>query len=549
MTRRVRKSPTDDAFVPGPAFDPSRTPPARVQNVNATDLRAAVTSACHVMGQIFNPDDNGRPYMYTRIWPDGWLGFSPWHGAIQMSGRHLDALLAAEHAFDLPALDPVIAAHTKAAFFSLSAGPLPGNHRDPGGPLVEVDEHSIREALHGLHALVRYRNSDQAHTAAEALIRDVQRLWGRNEDWDEQAIEHTYGLPMVVRPTFVEGVGRAIGPLVKFHETTRSPEALSLAQHLADHATTHAFLADGKYDAERLGAHCHSTTCTLSGLARLADLTGDQHLLNRTRQFYDHGLPTIRDEVGWVRERHHRESAGFHPEQGEMNNVGDIIETAVILGRHFGDSYYQDAERYLRCQLLPSQVRDLSFMEEVAGGDERRDLQTRLLGVFGFSAVYGHLPKGKHEAAPSLDIVGGATASLCAAQQAIAPTVNGATHINMLFDYESDDICIESPYTGPVLRITPKTAGDIHVRIPTWADIDTITVNSHPAQPLVRNNRLILFEPQIGQPIEIGLPLPDMHVQIHHDEHVIEAELRGDSMLAMDDLGAGLAYFPPTHNA
>ncbi len=544
MTRRVRKSPTDDAFVPGPAFDPSRTPPARVQNVNTTDLRAAVTSACHVMGQIFNPDDNGRPYMYTRIWPDGWLGFSPWHGASQVSGRHLNALLAAEHAFDLPALDSVIAAHTKAAFFSLSAGPLPGNHRDPGGPLVALHEHFIREALHGLHALVRYRNSDRAYTAAEALIRDVQHLWGRNEDWDEQAIEHTYHLPMVVRPTFVEGVGRAIGPLVKFHETTRSPEALALAQQLADHATTHAFLDDGEYDAERLGAHCHSTTCTLSGLARLADLTGDQRLLNRTRQFYDHGLPTIRDEVGWVRERHHRESAGFHPEQGEMNNVGDVIETALILGRHFGDSYYQDAERSLRCQLLPSQVRDLSFMEEVAGGDERRDLQTRLLGVFGFSAVYGHLPKGKSEAAPSLDIVGGATASLCEAQLAIAPTVNGTTHVNMLFDYESDAICIESPYTGPALRITPKTAGDIHVRIPTWADSDAMTVNSQPARPLVRNSRLVLSDPHIGQPIEIDFPIPDMPVQIHHEEHVIDAELRGDAMRAMDDLGTGLAYFP-----
>ncbi len=461
-----------------------------------------------------------------------------------MSGRHLDALLAAEHAFDLPALDSVIAAHTKAAFFSLSAGPLPGNHRDPGGPLVEVDEHSIREALHGLHALVRYRNSDRAHSAAEALIRDVQRLWGRNEDWDEQAIEHAYGLPMVVRPTFVEGVGRAIGPLVKFHEATRSPEALALAQQLADHATTHVFLDDGEYDAERFGAHCHSTTCTLSGLARLADLTGDQHLLNRTRQFYDHGLPTIRDEVGWVRERDHQESAGFHPEQGEMNNVGDIIETAVILGRHFGDSYYQDAERYLRCQLLPSQVRDLSFMEEVAGGDERRDLQTRLLGVFGFSAVYGHLPKGKSEAAPSLDIVGGATASLCAAQLAIAPTINGTTHINMLFDYESDAIRIESPYTGPALRITPTTAGDIHVRIPTWADTDAMTVDSQPARPLVRNSRLVLSDPHIGQSIEISFPLPDMPVQIHHEEHVLDAELRGDSMRAMDDLGAGLAYFP-----
>ena len=131
-----------------------------------------------------------------------------------------------------------------------------------------------------------------------------------------------------------------------------------------------------------------------------------------------------------------------------MNNVGDVIETALILGRYFGDSYFEDAERYLRSQLLPSQVRDLSFMDEAPGGDERRDLRTRLLGLFGFNAVYGHLPLGKNEVTPSIDIVGGATASLCAAQRAVATTSGGVTRINMLFDYESDAVLVESPYTG-----------------------------------------------------------------------------------------------------
>ena len=59
-------------------------------------------------------------------------------------------------------------------------------------------------------------------------------------------------------------------------------------------------------------------------------------------------------------------------------------------------------------------------MDEVPGGDERCNLRTRLLGLFGFNAVYGHLPLGKNQVTPSLDIVGGATASLCAAQRAIS---------------------------------------------------------------------------------------------------------------------------------
>ena len=389
---RKPPSPTAHAFVPGPPFDELRTPPARVSNVNTTSIPAAVELACSAMGQVFNPADNGYSYMYTRIWPDGWLGFSPYHGAVQMSGRHLDALLAAEDALGVDLDEGVLAQHTAATFFSLGAGPLPCNHNEPGGALTSVDEHSIREAVHGLHALARYRASDRAVEAAEALIAEIRRFWRAESDWDQNAVQAAYGLPMTARPTFVEGVARSIGPLVKYYGATGSNAALELAQDLAAHATARFYLADGSYDAERLGAHTHSTTCTLSGLALLGSVTDDRELITRVRAFYDNGLRVIRDAVGWVRERHH---PSFHPEQGEMNNVGDVIETALILGNYFGDTYFEDAERYLRSQLLPSQVRDLSFMDEVPGGDERCDLRTRLLGLFGFNAVYGHLPLGK----------------------------------------------------------------------------------------------------------------------------------------------------------
>ena len=539
---RKPPSPTAHAFIPGPPFDESRTPPARVSNVNTTSIPAAVELACRAMGQVFNPADNGYSYMYTRIWPDGWLGFSPYHGAVQMSGRHLDALLAAEDALGVDLDEGVLAQHTAATFFSLGAGPLPCNHNEPGGALTSVDEHSIREAVHGLHALARYRASDRAVEAAEALIAEIRRFWRAESDWDQNAVQAAYGLPMTARPTFVEGVARSIGPLVKYYGATGSNAALELAQDLAAHATARFYLANGSYDAERLGAHTHSTTCTLSGLALLGSVTDDRELLTRVRAFYDNGLRVIRDAVGWVRERHH---PSFHPEQGEMNSVGDVIETALILGNYFGDTYFEDAERYLRSQLLPSQVRDLSFMDEVPGGDERCDLRTRLLGLFGFNAVYGHLPLGKNQVTPSLDIVGGATASLCAAQRAISPTSGGVTQVNMLFDYESDAVRIESPYTAGALRITPKADMEIRVRVPSWADLDGTTVDGNPAERFIVSGRITLRHPPFGRAVEVVLPLPERDLTINHQDHGIAARLRGDSVIAMDDLGAGLAYFPP----
>ncbi|MCY3896144.1 MAG: hypothetical protein OXG17_06730 [Chloroflexi bacterium] len=539
---RKPPSPTAHAFIPGPPFDGSRIPPARVANVNTTSIPAAVELACRAMGHVFNPSDNGYPYMYTRIWPDGWLGFSPYHGAIQLSGRHLDALLAAEDSLGVELDEDVIAQHTEGAFFSLSAGPLPCNHSTPGGPLTSVDEHSIREAVHGLHALARYRSSDRAVNAAEALIAEVRRYWRADSDWDQEALQKSYGLPMTARPTFVEGVGRAIGPLTKLYDATGSGAALDVAQDLAAHAMDRFFMSDGSYDADRLGAHTHSTTCTLSGLALLGSVTDDMRLLERVQSFYDNGLRVIRDEVGWVRERHH---PNFHPEQGEMNNVGDVIETALILARYFGDSYFEDAERYLRSQLLPSQVRDLSFMDEVSGGDERCDLRTRLLGLFGFNAVYGHLPLGKNEVTPSIDIVGGATASLCAAQRAVATTSGGMTRINMLLDFENHAVRVESPYTGKALRITPKTTGDVGVRVPSWADVGAMAVDGEEAGRFIVDGRILLRTPTVGRTVEIRLPLAKRDLTIHHQDHEIGARLRGDAVVAMDDQGAGLAYFPP----
>ena len=114
--------------------------------------------------------------------------------------------------------------------------------------------------------------------------------------------------------------------------------------------------------------------------------------MERVRAFYDNGLNDIRDEIGWVIES---SGDGADPDHGEVNNTGDIVETALLLGRWGYTQYYGDAERILRCHLLPSQLRDTSFISEPdnpANEDGKRDVAARHLGAFGFPAPYGHKP-------------------------------------------------------------------------------------------------------------------------------------------------------------
>ena len=50
-------------------------------------------------------------------------------------------------------------------------------------------------------------------------------------------------------------------------------------------------------------------------------------------------------------------------DSGKCNNTGDIVETALILGRWGWSDCFHDAERTLRGHLLPAQLRDVSFIK------------------------------------------------------------------------------------------------------------------------------------------------------------------------------------------
>ena len=110
----------------------------------------------------------------------------------------------------------------------------------------------------------------------------------------------------------------------------------------------------------------------MSSLAQLADITRDSSLMGCVKKLYDNGRWDIRDDRGWSIEL---TSPGSNPDMDEMNNTGDKLDTAMILGRWGYTHYYHDAERILRRALRPRPDAGVGSSPEGKGG--RRVLHRR----------------------------------------------------------------------------------------------------------------------------------------------------------------------------
>ncbi len=517
----------------------------RLSDVNTTDLIDGIRLGCRMMGNVFNADDGDIPFFGSEVWPNPQLKFNAVHNEAHVPGRHLNALLNAQDAAGVAVPDDAIDKHANAAFFSYGgAVALPLNRTRIDGPLDSFTTHNVREGFHALYALVKYRDSDRARNLAERSIRALFELFRPEKGWDVDRLQSDYGLT-VRDDTFITGIARAIGPLVKYYRATGFGPALELAVMLADNTTGEFFVESGAYDRERFGAHTHSTTCVMSSLAQLADLLDDSRLLARVKAFYDRGLREIRDEIGWVIES---SRDGAAPDRGEINNTGDIVETALILGRRGYPEYFEDAERITRCHLLPSQLRDNRFIDDPPnpdGVDGLRRIADRHLGGFGFPAPYGHAPLGTDRSISfNTDIVGGGVGSLCEVIREAVRSERSIHRVNLLFDRETDDVGVESPYTHDRLRITVKTAGPLYVRMPTWVKRSEVAVEPS-ARLTWTHGYLLISEPPIDAPIDIRFPLAQREIVLRHRTRDIRVRLHGDAVAAMENHGADLTFFDP----
>jgi hypothetical protein len=378
----------------------------QLDDVNSTDLLDAIRLGCRAMGSAFNADDpRGVAFFDAVALPEPRLSFSDVHSEAHVPGRHLNGLLAAEGLAGVVVDEAVVRRHRSALFFSYSGNvPLPLNRARVDGALEHFCQHNVREGLHGLAALIRWRADDEALAIAKRSIDFMSAHWQPPDSWSVPISP-----PDCASLTLVQGLGRAIGPLVKLWLATGHEPAIDLARRVAD-VVVDAYPPDGAFRGDLLGTHTHSITSTMSSLAQLAEAQADAVLMARVAAFYGNGLWQVRDELGWAIESTAPEA---NPDKGEGNSSGDIVETALILGRHGFEAADEDVERILCAHLLPSQLRDVWWIPASAGIDDgTRGVADRLRGSWGFAAPYGHRPLGLDRIKFNLDIVGGVVASL-----------------------------------------------------------------------------------------------------------------------------------------
>ena len=149
-----------------------------LSHVNTSDIRSAIELGCKTMSSVFNADDSDIPFFASEVLPNPQLSFSSVHSESHVPGRHLNALLTAEDVAGITIDEEVIEKHSNAAFFSYSgSAPLPLNRDDLTGPLINFNEHNIREGFHALFALVKYRGSHRAAEIAQTSITFLLELW------------------------------------------------------------------------------------------------------------------------------------------------------------------------------------------------------------------------------------------------------------------------------------------------------------------------------------------------------------------------------------
>ena len=236
------------------------------------------------------------------------------------------------------------------------------------------------------------------------------------------------------------------------------------------------------------------------------------------------------------------------PTLAKSTTTGDIVETALILGRWGYAEAFDDAERILRGHLLPSQLRDVSWIQEPsdpAGGDGRRNVARRHLGAFGFPAPYGHRPVEADRISFNMDIVGGAVASLCEAYRAVTRFDAAGHWVNLLFDHRTDAVEVESPYPSGVLGVTVRRPGPLFVRVPAWANVTAVRVKGAVATAPRTERYLMVAEPPVGRRITFAFDLPSSELVLRHRTRDIRVKLWGDAVEAMDNFGQDLTFFDP----
>ncbi|HOR29374.1 MAG TPA: hypothetical protein PLG73_15275, partial [Candidatus Sumerlaeota bacterium] len=401
-----------------------------------------------------------------------------------------------------------------------------------------------------------WHEDQAARRVARRMIERLDELISPDGDWSADALAADGGIDppgATVRhdPYFPSTAGRLIGSLVKYAAASGEERPLALARRIARHALATCFDPAGAAIEEKTGWHVHSVTSTISSLAELARADGDRELLERTEQLYKAAFGRLITRIGWS-----KENLSNNLDIGEINNTGDIIQTALILSSTGVGDYYSDVWRMMHAHFLPAQLTDTSWVNvvETPASDAERDIRGRVLGAFGFPAPYGHKSQLVDYLNFNFDITCGALQALCEVQRHVVQSHNGACNVMLPFACADGKLAL-----GPLgdeqsgWRVEISEPLSVALRLPDWAAPETIRVQSagRDLAPVIRD-RALLIQHTDGRPGGYDILIPDAEYET--DERIMDVDYRvlwrGDQIVSMTAGETAIPFFEtPGHSA
>jgi hypothetical protein len=377
------------------------------------------------------------------------------------------------------------------------------------------------------------------------MVQRLSELVDENGTWRRDCLltyEEYLPLGDVVRHDkyLTSTAGRLIGSLVKYYTTTRNEQALELASRFRFQVLKECFDEEGRA-TDQAGWHVHSITSTMSSLAHLADVMDDTPLKSQVgllyRGVFDGRIMTA---PGWSKENLENDL-----DVGEINNTGDVIQTALRLADWESASFFEDAERMLRSHVIPSQLLETDWIEQVKDptGDFESGIPSRVRGAFGFPAPYGQQAFGTDFLNFNFDITCGGVQALCEVATRAVDTGRGL-RVNLLIDHTAPGIAVRSLFPG-LGSVTVEVLSNqpCEVRIPEWIDRRSLKIRKRGTSIAARitNGYLDLGEGP-------GVFQIEFHAHDTRTEEWINGRLycvnwKGNQIVAMDPSGEFLPFF------
>ncbi|MBI2841968.1 MAG: hypothetical protein HYX78_01060 [Armatimonadetes bacterium] len=347
----------------------------------------------------------------------------------------------------------------------------------------------------------RYTGDDKWLRVAERLVGGLTKIALVNGDRAWFGAKHTPGgwggdntpsaavtgasseRPVLTEPPHVTPYDAAL-PLRGYSEwyaLTGDKKALEMA-----HKVAAFFFKDtmwrSPYDRERgvWYAHFHTFTMCLMGILEYAIAAQDAKLLRFVANAYENGRPNGIPRIGFFEAVRGGKEPGENGISDEGCAVADMLCLAVRLSEIGVGDYWEDADMYLRNQLIEHQMVDRGLMRQLLSTeresaaeytidpmmDETENVLERNVGSFASGTdptwLYGWW---------TMCCNANCAVGLYKGWEAIIREADGVAQVNLLLNRASAWLDIDSylPYEGKVV-LRNKSVRKAHVRIPSMAD-------------------------------------------------------------------------------